>query len=385
MGGIGKLMPWTRWAFLVGALALVGIPPFAGFFSKDAIIAAALHDHWYGVVLCVAGLAGAFLTGLYTFRLYFIVFPGEPPAFATRAPPRARRQGGPARRCSSPVGRPRRARGDRRLDPVRAASGIRSRTGSRPSRARSRRRADEHAGGDRLRRRGRRSASPASASPGRCTEAERVAVPACPRSSARSSTSSTSTSSTTRSSTSPPPPSPARSGATSRSRSCSPPGSTSARARSSSAAARGRAADRARAHVRLLPRRRHGRPRRRLPAGQMTTSWLTTVLIWLPIAGALAIWLLPLSRYATGSLAVLVSLVEVGIWIEQAARFDFGEQRAPVRAADAPWIKDLHVSYHVGEYGFSLWLVGLDRGRDGGVHRLRLLGRPRPARARTSG
>jgi len=85
---------------------------------------------------------------------------------------------------------------------------------------------------------------------------------------------------------------------------------------------------------------------------------LTSVLIWLPIAGALAVWILPLSRYATGSLAVLVSLAEVGIWIEQAIRFDFGhgglqfEQRAR-------WIPDLHSSYHVGVYGFSLWLVGL--------------------------
>jgi NADH-quinone oxidoreductase subunit M len=85
---------------------------------------------------------------------------------------------------------------------------------------------------------------------------------------------------------------------------------------------------------------------------------LTSVLIWLPIAGALAVWILPLSRYATGSLAVLVSLGEVGIWIEQAIRFKFGhgglqfEQRAT-------WIKDLHSSYHVGVYGFSLWLVGL--------------------------
>ena len=80
--GIGALMPWTRWAFLAGSLALVGIPPFSGFFSKDSIIAAALHDHWYGVVLAGAALVGAFLTGLYTFRLYFIVFPGEPSAFA---------------------------------------------------------------------------------------------------------------------------------------------------------------------------------------------------------------------------------------------------------------------------------------------------------------
>jgi NADH-quinone oxidoreductase subunit L len=74
MRGMGKALPWTRWAFLVGSLALVGLPPFSGFFSKDSIIAAALHDHWYGVILALAGLAGAFLTGLYTFRLYFIVF-----------------------------------------------------------------------------------------------------------------------------------------------------------------------------------------------------------------------------------------------------------------------------------------------------------------------
>src|SRR5439155_5711034 len=81
MSGIGRLMPWTRWAFLAGALALVGVPPFSGFFSKDAIIAAALHAHWYGVILWVVALLGTFLTGLYTFRMYFIVFPGEPVPF----------------------------------------------------------------------------------------------------------------------------------------------------------------------------------------------------------------------------------------------------------------------------------------------------------------
>ena len=78
MRGIGELMPWTRWAFLAGSLALVGVPPFAGFFSKDAIIAATLHAHWYGVILWVVALIGTFLTGLYTFRLYFIVFGGSP-------------------------------------------------------------------------------------------------------------------------------------------------------------------------------------------------------------------------------------------------------------------------------------------------------------------
>ena len=81
MGGIGKLMPWTRWMFLAASLALVGIFPFAGFFSKDSIIAATLNVGWYGYILWGAALAGAFLTGLYTFRLYFIVFPGEPSAF----------------------------------------------------------------------------------------------------------------------------------------------------------------------------------------------------------------------------------------------------------------------------------------------------------------
>jgi NADH-quinone oxidoreductase subunit L len=78
MRGIGASLPWTKWAFLIGSLALVGVPPFAGFFSKDSIIATALHAHWYGVILAVVALIGAFLTGLYTFRLYFIVFgPGE--------------------------------------------------------------------------------------------------------------------------------------------------------------------------------------------------------------------------------------------------------------------------------------------------------------------
>jgi NADH-quinone oxidoreductase subunit M len=67
---------------------------------------------------------------------------------------------------------------------------------------------------------------------------------------------------------------------------------------------------------------------------------------------------LPLSRYATGSLAVLVSLIEVAFWIEQAARFDFG--RGGLQFSErAAWFGDLHVSYHVGEYAFSLWLVGL--------------------------
>jgi NADH-quinone oxidoreductase subunit L len=81
MGGLRQLSPKTYWAFLIGSLALVGIFPFAGFFSKDPILAAAMNHGAYGYVLWAAGLAGTFLTGLYTFRLLFIVFWGEPSAF----------------------------------------------------------------------------------------------------------------------------------------------------------------------------------------------------------------------------------------------------------------------------------------------------------------
>jgi NADH-quinone oxidoreductase subunit L len=82
LAGIGKLMPFTKVVFLVGSLALVGVPPFAGFFSKDSILAAGLDRGWYGILISVLGLVGAFLTGVYAFRLYFIVFTGEPSAFA---------------------------------------------------------------------------------------------------------------------------------------------------------------------------------------------------------------------------------------------------------------------------------------------------------------
>ncbi|MES1246340.1 MAG: NADH-quinone oxidoreductase subunit M [Actinomycetota bacterium] len=85
---------------------------------------------------------------------------------------------------------------------------------------------------------------------------------------------------------------------------------------------------------------------------------ITAVLVSLPIVAALVVWVLPLSRYATGSLAVLVSLAEVGIWIEQAARFDFSKGGLQF-SQKAWWIKDLGVHWHVGVYGFSLWLVGL--------------------------
>ncbi len=88
------------------------------------------------------------------------------------------------------------------------------------------------------------------------------------------------------------------------------------------------------------------------------TSWLTTILIFLPIAGALAIWLLPLSRYWAGSLATLVSLIEVGFWILSLNKFDFGRSTLQLQQRHS-WFSDLGVSYHVGQFAFSLWLVGL--------------------------
>src|SRR5215208_3425535 len=83
MGGLRRYLPLTYVAFLVGSLALVGIPPFAGFFSKDSILAAALADGVYGAFLFAAGIVGALLTGLYTFRMLFMVFGGEPSAFVS--------------------------------------------------------------------------------------------------------------------------------------------------------------------------------------------------------------------------------------------------------------------------------------------------------------
>ena len=78
MGGLRRYLPRTYLAFLAGGLALVGIPPFAGFFSKDSILAAGLDGGALGVSLWAVGLAGTFLTGLYTFRMIFLVFGGEP-------------------------------------------------------------------------------------------------------------------------------------------------------------------------------------------------------------------------------------------------------------------------------------------------------------------
>ena len=78
MGGLKSVLPRTHIAFLVGTLALVGIPPFAGFWSKDGIITSVFATGGaLGWSLYIAGLVGALLTGAYAFRLYYTVFRGE--------------------------------------------------------------------------------------------------------------------------------------------------------------------------------------------------------------------------------------------------------------------------------------------------------------------
>jgi NADH-quinone oxidoreductase subunit L len=82
--GLRKLMPWTSWTFLAGALALSGFPGFSGFWSKDEILGgtyAAWDRHgpyavWY-LVLFLAGVGTAGLTAFYTFRAYLLTFEGE--------------------------------------------------------------------------------------------------------------------------------------------------------------------------------------------------------------------------------------------------------------------------------------------------------------------
>ena len=85
---------------------------------------------------------------------------------------------------------------------------------------------------------------------------------------------------------------------------------------------------------------------------------MTTLLILLPIAAALVVWLLPLNQVSAGALALLAALVEIGVWIQMLARFDFaaGGLQFSTRWS---WFSDLGVSYHVGVYAFSVWLIGL--------------------------
>ncbi|WP_202079592.1 NADH-quinone oxidoreductase subunit L [Caldalkalibacillus salinus] len=75
MGGLYKRMKITWPLFLVGCLAIAGIPPFAGFFSKEEILLAVWADGRYG--LFAVAVIAAFFTAFYMFRLFFLVFRGE--------------------------------------------------------------------------------------------------------------------------------------------------------------------------------------------------------------------------------------------------------------------------------------------------------------------
>jgi len=82
MGGFRKAMPFTFACFLIGGLALSGIPPFSGFFSKDEILLVTAERGTWHWALYVVGYIGAFLTAIYTFRMIFRAFLGEPVAEA---------------------------------------------------------------------------------------------------------------------------------------------------------------------------------------------------------------------------------------------------------------------------------------------------------------
>jgi NADH-quinone oxidoreductase subunit L len=76
MGGLKDKLPRTYWTMMIGALALSGVPPFSGFFSKDEILFSALATGHTGIWFIGVLVAG--MTAYYTFRMIFLVFHGEP-------------------------------------------------------------------------------------------------------------------------------------------------------------------------------------------------------------------------------------------------------------------------------------------------------------------
>lgn len=74
MGGLYKKLPLTFWTFLIGTIAISGIPPFSGFFSKDEILA---HVYEHNKTMWILALIGSFMTSFYMFRLLFLTFFGS--------------------------------------------------------------------------------------------------------------------------------------------------------------------------------------------------------------------------------------------------------------------------------------------------------------------
>ena len=78
MGGLRRVMPWTYFTFLIGSLALAGIFPTSGFWSKDEILAHAFHEgSAVGMIVYALGLAAVFMTAFYMFRALFMTFDGD--------------------------------------------------------------------------------------------------------------------------------------------------------------------------------------------------------------------------------------------------------------------------------------------------------------------
>jgi len=78
MGGLGRKIKWTYYTMVTATLAIAGIPPLAGFFSKDAILFASFQSETGGRILYALGLLTALLTAFYMFRLIFLTFSGKP-------------------------------------------------------------------------------------------------------------------------------------------------------------------------------------------------------------------------------------------------------------------------------------------------------------------
>src|SRR5262245_44767796 len=78
MGGLRHQMPWTYRTFLIGTVTIAGIPPFAGFFSKDAVLWGDWNDPNFGKLLWLVGVVAAAFTSFYMFRLLILTFYGSP-------------------------------------------------------------------------------------------------------------------------------------------------------------------------------------------------------------------------------------------------------------------------------------------------------------------
>jgi NADH-quinone oxidoreductase subunit L len=105
MGGLRKYMPMTYWTVLIGAAANAGIPPFAGFFSKDSIVEALHVSQTPGAQFAwILAMAGIFISALYSFRLVFFAFHGAPRFDIGHASHASQESGGSGKDNAGPVG-----------------------------------------------------------------------------------------------------------------------------------------------------------------------------------------------------------------------------------------------------------------------------------------